>query len=243
MKSARNTLLLALSLVALSALGLPAHSQQYESLKYRIESGSLIIQPEINSDQANYDAVANFGSGIKKRFEDRGYMIVNHSDKNSSGKPFIRLKLDKSQLVFDTTESQGESVQMSTANLSGNGATAFMLTLRQEGQFKNSYGAVIAPTYCDFESDRCTPLLAKLWKKTYGFGYRITNSGMKDFTDANAYRSLFTEGQTETAAIIYDGALGQAGKELGLQFKLRPQLGVQKGIYKGTVIITATAGY
>ena len=219
------------------------NAQQFRSPGYQIESGSLILQPELDQNSANYDVPASFGPDVQKKFEKLGYVLIGNIDPASSEKPYIRLNVDKSQLVFDTAEVRGESVQQSTINLFGSGATNFIVSLRQEEQFKNSFGAAISPTHCDKESSKCTPVLAQTWIKAFGFGYRANGTNMRDFNNPNAYRPLFIGGLTGKSAVIFEEEIGKTGKELDLRFKLRPQTQTQTGIYKGTIIITASTAY
>ena len=237
-----STQLVAMALVILTN-GVSAHAQQFQSPGYRIESGSLILQPDLGQSSANYDVPASFGPDSQRKFEETGYVVISNRDVDSLEKPFIRLQLDKSQLVFDAAEVRGESVLPSSLNLSGSGANNFIASIRQDEQFKNSFGAAIPPTNCDNEGFKCTPVLAQTWKKAFGFGYRATGTHLRDFNKADAFRPLFVGGSAGKSAVIFDDKLGSAGKKLDLQFKLRPQPQTQTGIYKGTVIITVSADY
>lgn len=219
------------------------YAQEFKSPGYKIESGTLILQPELDQSSANYDLPASIGPDVQKRFEEVGYVVMENKASDSSEKPFIRLQLDKSQLVFDSAEVRGESVQQGAVNLSGTGSTNFIVSLRQQEQFKNSFGAAIEPTHCDSESPKCTPILAQIWKKAFGFGYRATGTTVRDFSKTDAFRPLFVDGLTSMSAVLFDGELDKAGRSLELKFKLRPQPQTQTGIYKGTVIITASADY
>lgn len=237
-----STLLVTAGMVIL-VKGVSVHAQQSQSPRYTIESGTLILQPELDQDSANYDVPASFGPDSKKKFEEQGYVIIGSKNTDSSDKPFIRLQLDKSQLVFDSAEVSGESVQRSSIGLSGTGSTNFIVSLRQQEQFKNSFGATIQPTNCDNKSSKCTPIIGKIWKKTYGFGYRATGTTAQDIGKEDSFRPFFITGSMGRSAVLSDGELDKKGSLLSLQFKLRPQPQTQTGIYKGTVVVTVSADY
>lgn len=237
-----SILLVATSIFVSSNLEL-VNAQQLQSPGYRIESGGLIIQPEPDRNSADYDGPASFGPDAQKKFEEKGYVIVGNRIANSSEKSFIRFRLDKSQLVFDGADARGESIQSNSLNVTGGGSTNVIVSLRQQEQFKNSFGATIEPTRCDNERSKCTPVLSQIWKKAFGFGYQATGGSARDFGNIDAYRPLFVGGSTEQAAVLFDGEIDKSGAQLDLRFKLRPQPETQTGIYMSTVIITASADY
>lgn len=237
-----STLLVVASTIILANVEL-VNAQKLESPEYQIESGTLIIQPELDQSSGDYDGPASFGPEVQKKFEEAGYIVVSSRVEDSLEKPFIRLRLDKSQLVFDNADLKGESIQQNSINLSGGGSANFIVSVRQQEQFKNSFGATIEPTQCDKESSKCTPILAQIWKKAYGFGYRATGGSTRDFSRADAFRPFFVSGSTGRSAVLFEGEMDEAGVQLDLQFKLRPQPQTQTGIYEGTVIITASADY
>lgn len=236
------SLLVAASIVTLANVGL-ANAQQLQSPGYKIESGTLIIQPEPDETSADFNGPASYGPEAQKKFEEKGYVVIRSVVTDSSEKPFIRLRLDKSQLGFDNADIKGESVQRNSINLSGLGSANFIVSLRQHEQFKNSFGATIEPTKCDGKSLKCTPVNAQVWKKAFGFGYRATGGSVRDFDNIDAFRPLFVSGSTERSAVLYEGGVDKKGVQLDLQFKLRPQPQTLTGIYMGTVIITASADY
>jgi len=237
-----STLLVIAGLV-MSAKGASVDAQQFKSPGYKIESGTLILQPELDQSSANYDVPASFGQDSKKKFDEVGYVAIGNKNTDSSERPFIRLKLDKSQLVFDSAEVSGESMQKSSIGLLGTGSANFLVSLHQQEQFKNSFGATIQPTNCDNESSKCTPILGQIWKKAYGFGYRATGVTIKGLSKESFFRPFFITGPEGRSAVLFYGELDKKRPVLNLQFKLRPQPQTQTGIYKGTVVLTVSADY
>lgn len=223
--------------------GASIYAQELNSPRYQIESGTLILQPDLDRTSANYDLPASLGHDIQKKFEESGFVIVNSNADESSTNPYIRLQLNKSQLVFDSAEVSGESIQQSSIKLMGRGSANFLISLRQQEPFKNNFGATIKPTACDDVDAKCTPVLARVWKKADGFGYRAAGSTVRDFSTLQAFRPMFVEGPIGRSAILFEGNLPKTGTVVDLKFKLRPQTETQTGIYKSTVIITATADY
>ena len=141
--------------------GASVYAQELNSPRYQIESGTLILQPDLDRTSANYDFPASLGHDIQKKFEESGFVIVNSNAEESSTNPYIRLQLNKSQLVFDSAEVSGESIQQSSIKLMGRGSANFLISLRQQEPFKNNFGATIKPTACDDVDAKCTPVLAR----------------------------------------------------------------------------------
>lgn len=235
--------LLIIACMVLHVFGSPVQAQELKSTRYQIQSGSLMLQPDLDQSSANYDFPASFGPDIQKKFEETGYVILNNNKDELSANPYIRLQLSKSQLVFDSAEVSGESIQQSSIKLMGRGSANFIISLRQQDEFKNNFGATIQPTPCDNETNRCTPVLAQIWKKAAGFGYRATGTTVKDFGRPQVFRPMFIDGITGRSAVLFEANLPKTGTLVDLQFKLRPQAQTQTGIYKSTVIVTATADY
>jgi len=229
--------------LVVSIKGVSVQAQKSQSPKYTIESGTLILQPELEQSSENYDVTERFGQNSKKKFDELGYLVIGNKSTDASERPFIRLKLDKTQLVFDSAELSGESVQKSSVSLLGSGSTNFIVSLRLQEQFKNSFGATIQPTNCDKESSKCTPTLGQIWKRAYGFGYRATGSTEQDLLKETSFRPFFISGVMGKSAVLFDNEVDKKGSLLSLHFKLRPQPQTQTGIYKGTVVVTVSADY
>lgn len=218
-------------------------AEQFQSPRYRIESGSFKLQQDLNQSSSNYDITSNFGSDLQKNFESKGYVAVSRENTDASGKPYVRLQLTNSQLVFDNAEVKDEAEQKSTVKIMGSNSKRFIIATRQESQFKNGFGATVESTRCDNVNSPCTPTLAQSWKKVFGFGFRVNGSTMKDFDSDQAYRPFFIGSPSGRSAVLFNGELDKNGKIMVLQFKLRPRPETQTGIYKSTIIITATSDY
>lgn len=234
---------LGFNIILVSIFIISASAQELRSSQYRIEFGSFKLQPDLEQSTSNHDLSVSFGPDLKKNFENKGYVAIGRKNEDSSGDPYIRLKLSNSQLVFDGAEVADESVQKSSVMLLGRSVNPFIVAIRQESQFKNNFGATIQSTLCDNDSSPCTPLLAKAWKNASGFGYRADGIAATDFKGPQNYRPLFLDGKKNQSAIVFDGDADAVGRSINFQFKLRPEQHTQTGLYKGTVIITATAEY
>lgn len=217
-------------------------AQQFQSPRYRIESGSLSLEPDVNLGSGNYDLSSSFGSESKKQFKEKGYVAISRVSSDASNKSFIRLQLSTSQLVFDRVDVVDESIQKSSVTLNGMNSTSAILSLRQAEPFKNSFGGVIEPTNCDNAFSKCTPTQAEKWKTAAGFGYGVDGSTLADFDQADNFRPLYV-GESGKSAILFNGPLDEVGKTLEVRFKLRPQPQSPTGIYMSTVILTLTTDF
>lgn len=220
-----------------------ARAQELQSPRYRIESGSLSLEPDVNRGSGNYDLSSSFGPESKKQFKEKGYVAVSRVRADSSNKSFLRLQLSHSQLVFDRVDVLDESIQKSSITLNGMSSTPVILGMRQAEPFKNSFGGVVEPTNCDNTFSKCIPTQAGKWKTASGFGYGVDGSTWADFDQADNFRPMYIGDESGKSAILFNGPLDEDGKILDVRFKLRPKPQAATGTYMSTVIITLTADF
>jgi len=218
-------------------------AQQLQSPRYRIESGSLSLEPDVERGSGNYDLSSSFGPESKKQFKEKGYVAVSRVRADSSNKSFLRLQLSNSQLVFDRVDVVDESIQKSSITLNGMSSTPVILGVRQAEPFKNSFGGLVEPTNCDNVFSKCTPTQAGKWKAAMGFGYGVDGSTLADFDQADNFRPMYIGDESGKSAVLFGGPLDEDGKTLDVRFKLRPQLQAPTGKYMSTVIITLTTDF
>lgn len=240
----RNIIVIVFMLSCVTAMSSSlVHGQAFQSEQYRIESGSFELDPELTKPPLGYDLSSNFGPTAQQKFKEKGYAAISREDADSVTRPFIRLQVPHSQLFFNEAEVGDESLQRNTLRILGNSVTQFIVGVRQDSAFANNFGATISPMVCDIKDAPCTPVSAGFWKKSYGFGYRLNGALTDEFRSRDNFRPFYTETQTGRFGVLYSGEVSKDGKNLDLVFKLRPQPQKQTGLYKSTVIVTATADY
>lgn len=218
-------------------------AQQLQSPRYRIESGTLSLEPDLNQVSGNYDLSSSFGPNSKKQFKEKGYVAISRVRADSSTKSHLRMQLSSSQLVFDRADIIDESIQKSSVTVTGMSSTPVILGVRQAEPFKNSFGGVVDSTQCDNKSLKCTPTQARKWKNAFGFGYGVNGSTFADLDGVDNFRPFYIGDESGKSAVVFRGSLDKDGKTLDLRFKLRPQPQAPTGIYMSTIIITATTDY